>query len=359
MTIAIDKSPLLQVENLRVYYWTQAGPVKAVDDISFTISAKERFGFIGESGCGKTTTIMAILRLIKRPGNIEGGRILLKGNDIVKLSGEEMRQTRWSRISLIPQGAMNSLNPVMRVRDQIADTIVTHRGAVPSRDLRDEIGELLETVQLSADVAEMFPHELSGGMKQRVCIAMATALEPELIIADEPTSALDVVVQKAVMETLIGVQEGLNASMILIGHDMGMTAQIADRVGVMYAGKLVEVAQTRELFRQPQHPYSQALISSLPSIREKKRGGGIPGLPPFLLNPPQNCLFHPRCKHAVDYCQEESPELHRIRSGHMAACHIHSAPEKFESFQTAQSGQPAEKTATADDEVAKQAARRH
>ncbi len=331
MTVAIESAPLLQIENLRVYYWTQAGPVKAVDDISFTINPKERFGFIGESGCGKTTTIMAILRLIKRPGRIEGGKILLKGSDILTLSDEEMRQSRWSRISLIPQGAMNSLNPVMRVQDQIADAIVTHRGAVPVRELRERIGDLLETVQLSAEVADMYPHELSGGMKQRVCIAMATALEPELIIADEPTSALDVVVQKAVMETLIGVQERLNASMILIGHDMGMTAQVADRVGVMYAGKLVEVAGTRELFRQPQHPYSQALISSLPSIREKKRGGGIPGLPPFLLNPPQNCLFHPRCPHAVAFCQETPPPMHRIRTSHMAACHLLSAPEQFDS----------------------------
>lgn len=331
MTVIADSAPLLQIENLRVYYWTQAGPVKAVDDISFSISANERFGFIGESGCGKTTTIMAILRLIRRPGRIEGGRILLKGSDILTLSGEEMRQTRWNRISLIPQGAINSLNPVMRVRDQIADAIITHRGAVPNRELRERIGDLLETVQLSADVADMFPHELSGGMKQRACIAMATALEPELIIADEPTSALDVVVQKAVMETLIGVQERMDASMILIGHDMGMTAQVADRVGVMYAGKLVEVADTRELFRQPQHPYSQALISSLPSIREKKRGGGIPGLPPFLLNPPQNCLFHPRCPHAIAYCRETPPPMHRVKFGHMAACHLYSAPEQFDS----------------------------
>ena len=330
MTNSSGAVPLLQIENLRVYYWTQAGPVKAVDDISFTIDRGERFGFIGESGCGKTTTIMAILRLIRRPGRIESGRILLKGSDIVSLSQEEMRQTRWNRISLIPQGAMNSLNPVMRVRDQIADTILTHKGAVPNRILRDEISGLLETVQLPPDVADMYPHELSGGMKQRVCIAMATALEPELIIADEPTSALDVVVQKAVMETLIGVQERLDASMILIGHDMGMTAQVVDRVGVMYAGKLVEVADTRELFRQPQHPYTQGLISSLPSIREKKRGGGIPGLPPFLLNPPQNCLFHARCPHAVEYCEQETPGLQLARPRHMVACHLHSAPDKFE-----------------------------
>lgn len=323
--------PTLQVENLSVYYWTARGPVKAVDDISFTINRNERFGFIGESGCGKTTTIMAILRLIKRPGQIEGGRILLNGQDIVALSKEEMRQTRWSKISLIPQGAMNSLNPVMRVHDQIADTIITHEGNTATHILRERVHGLLDMVELPTGVANMYPHELSGGMKQRVCIAMATALEPELIIADEPTSALDVVVQKAVMQTLIGVQERLGASMILIGHDMGLTAQVLDRVGVMYAGKLVEVANVRELFRDAQHPYTQALIASLPSIREKKQGGGIPGLPPFLLNPPPGCLFHPRCPHAIETCQQITPDLLQLQPQRFVACHRHSSPEAFPS----------------------------
>jgi peptide/nickel transport system ATP-binding protein len=320
-----NDTPTLQVENLSVYYWTARGPVKAVDDISFTINRQERFGFIGESGCGKTTTIMAILRLIKRPGKIESGRILLNGDDIVSSSKEEMRRIRWDRISLIPQGAMNSLNPVLRVRDQIADAIITHKGTLDKTVLRDNINGLLDMVELPATVANMYPHELSGGMKQRVCIAMATALEPQLIIADEPTSALDVVVQKAVMETLIGVQERLGASMILIGHDMGLTAQILDRVGVMYAGKLVEVASVRDLFLTPQHPYTQALIGSLPSLKEKKRGGGIAGLPPFLLNPPPGCLFHPRCPHATDECRQVTPKLRALQPGHLTACHLYES----------------------------------
>jgi peptide/nickel transport system ATP-binding protein len=191
--------------------------------------------------------------------------------------------------------------------------------------LRDNINGLLDMVELPATVANMYPHELSGGMKQRVCIAMATALEPQLIIADEPTSALDVVVQKAVMETLIGVQERLGASMILIGHDMGLTAQILDRVGVMYAGKLVEVASVRDLFLTPQHPYTQALIGSLPSLKEKKRGGGIAGLPPFLLNPPPGCLFHPRCPHATDECRQVTPKLRALQPGHLTACHLYES----------------------------------
>jgi peptide/nickel transport system ATP-binding protein len=320
-----DTPPALQVDNLRVYYWTARGPVKAVDDISFVINRNERFGFIGESGCGKTTTIMAILRLIKKPGRIESGRILLNGDDIAQIGKEEMRQTRWNRISLIPQGALNSLNPVLRVRDQIADAIVTHKGDIPEPLLREAINDLLEMVELPAKVANMYPHELSGGMKQRVCIAMATALEPELIIADEPTSALDVVVQKAVMQTLIGVQERLGASMILIGHDMGLTAQVLDRVGVMYAGKLVEVAPIQELFHAPKHPYTQALISSLPSVREKKRGGGIPGLPPFLLNPPPGCLFHPRCPHAFEPCKTITPALRQVSAADLTACHLYES----------------------------------
>lgn len=323
-----ETTPALQVENLRVYYWTSRGPVKAVDDVSFTIQRNERFGFIGESGCGKTTTIMAILRLIKKPGKIESGRILLNGQDIATISKEEMRQTRWSRISLIPQGAMNSLNPILRVRDQLADVILTHKGTVANAELRTYINDLLDMVELPAKVANMYPHELSGGMKQRVCIAMATALEPELIIADEPTSALDVVVQKAVMQTLIGVQERLGASMILIGHDMGLTAQVLDRVGVMYAGKLVEVASIGELYHHPQHPYTQALIASLPSVREKKRGGGIPGLPPFLLNPPAGCRFHPRCPHAFAPCETITPALVEVQPNHLAACHLYDQAQE-------------------------------
>jgi peptide/nickel transport system ATP-binding protein len=319
-----DKSqPVLTVEDLQVFYWTKRGPIRAVDGVSFTIQRNERFGFIGESGCGKTTTMMAVLRLIKPPGKIENGRIILDGRDVLKMEKEELRLTRWSKIALVPQGAMNSLNPIMRISDQIEDTILTHDMGVSKEQARSRILSLLDMVELPERVARMYPHELSGGMKQRACIAMATALEPQLIIADEPTSALDVVVQKAVMQTLIGVQERLGSSLILIGHDMGLTAQVLDRIGVMYAGKLVEVGEVQDIYKRPLHPYAQALISSLPSLKEKKKGGGIPGLPPFLLNPPPGCVFHPRCQHAMDVCRQKVPVLREYRPNQYAACHLY------------------------------------
>jgi peptide/nickel transport system ATP-binding protein len=317
-----NNSPVLSVEDLKVFYWTRRGPIQAVDGVSFTIRRNERFGFIGESGCGKTTTMMAVLQLIKPPGKIENGRIMLDGRDICEMGKEELRQIRWRKIALVPQGAMNSLNPVMRIGDQIEDTITTHEPGVRKAQARTRIITLLDMVELPERVASMYPHELSGGMKQRVCIAMATALEPQLIIADEPTSALDVVVQKAVMQTLIGAQERLGSSLILIGHDMGLTAQVLDRIGVMYAGKLVEVGDVQDIYKRPKHPYTQALIASLPSLKEKKKGGGIPGLPPILLNPPSGCVFHPRCPHVMDVCRQIVPKLREIQPNQFAACHL-------------------------------------
>jgi len=317
------RAAVLDVEDLRVYYWTGRGPVRAVDGVSFTVKHRERFGLVGESGCGKSTMAVAILRLIKPPGSIEGGQIKLNGQDLLPLDNEAMRELRWRDISLIPQGAMNSLNPVMRIKEQIGDAIATHEGSKSGREINRRIGECLEMVELSERVVNMYPHELSGGMKQRVCIAMATVLEPQLMIADEPTSALDVVVQKSVMETLIGVQERLGSSLILIGHDMGLTAQVVNRLGVMYAGKMVEVGDVEEMYREPLHPYTQALIASLPSLKEKKKKETIAGMPPFLLNPPSGCIFHPRCPQVMDICQRDVPPLRELRPGHFVACHLY------------------------------------
>jgi peptide/nickel transport system ATP-binding protein len=294
-----------------------------VDGVSFYVKKGERFGLVGESGCGKSTTANAILRLIRPPGSIEDGEILLSGIDLLKLPAEQMRDTRWRRISLVMQGAMNSLNPIMRVKDQIADAINAHE-AHPQRQrvLEERIRGLLEVVGLPARTMSLFPHELSGGMKQRVCIAMAMSLQPELIIADEPTSALDVVVQRVVAQMLVDVEERLGASLLLIGHDMGLQAQLVNRLGVMYAGRLAEVGDVRTILRKPAHPYTRLLTSSLPSIRQRTIPRGIPGLPPALVDPPPGCIFHPRCPHVMDVCRQVVPEMRELAAEHFVACHL-------------------------------------
>ncbi len=314
--------PLLEVKNLRVYYHTPRGPVKAVEAINFDLQAEERFGLIGESGSGKSTLALSIMRLIKPPGRIESGEVLLDGVNVMTLPEEQMRKLRLAGIALISQGAMNSLNPVMRIRPQIVDGLQSHGVRMSRRELDDRVGELLEWVGLRQEVADMFPHELSGGMKQRVCIAIAISLRPRVIIADEPTSALDVVVQRQVMETLRRVQEDLGASVILIGHDMGLMAQFADRVGIMYAGRLVEEGSVGDIFSNPQHPYSQLLIASLPSLEKKGVFQGIPGAPPSMLDLPPGCAFHPRCPYAMDRCVVEEPVLRSIGPDRRAACHL-------------------------------------
>jgi len=313
---------LLEINNLRVYYHTPRGPVKAVEDVSFGLRAGERFGLIGESGSGKSTMALSMMRLIKPPGQIEGGEIWLDGSNVLALSDEQMRQLRLAGMSLITQGAMNSLNPVMRIRPQVVDGLQSHGVHLSKQEADDRVGELLEWVGLQRSVGGMYPHELSGGMKQRVCIAIAISLRPKVIIADEPTSALDVVVQRQVMETLRRVQEDLGASVILIGHDMGLTAQFADRVGIMYAGRLLEVGPVGEIFSRPQHPYSQLLIASLPTLEKKGVFQGIAGFPPSLLDLPPGCVFHPRCPRAIERCREETPELRNTAPEHQAACFV-------------------------------------
>ena len=310
------------MRDLRVHYATPLGAVMAADSVSFGLRAGERLGVVGESGSGKSTLALAILRMIKPPGRIDAGEIWLDGVNLMTLSDEAMRRVRLARIALIPQGSMNSLNPVMRIKDQISDALRDHGLAPSRRQVEERVRDLLESVGLRPEVADMFPHELSGGMKQRACIAIAISLRPRVIIADEPTSALDVVVQKQVMETLARVQEDLGASVILVGHDMGLMAQFVDRLGVMYAGRLIEVSPVRDIFTQPLHPYTEMLIASLPSLEQKGTFRGIPGLIPLLRDLPPGCAFHPRCPHAVDRCRAEEPRLREIRPAGWAACHL-------------------------------------
>jgi oligopeptide/dipeptide ABC transporter ATP-binding protein len=297
--------------------------VKAVDGVSFGLQPAERFGLVGESGSGKSTIALSLLRLIKPPGRIEDGTIQLDGVDLLQLSDEEMRRVRLARIALVAQGAMNSLNPVKRIKEQIALGLRDHDAAMKDRAFNQFLIELLERVGLRPGVANMFPHELSGGMKQRVCIAMAISLQPQVIVADEPTSALDVVIQWQVIDTLRRVQQEIGAAVIQIGHDMGLMAHSVDRIGVMYAGKLVEVALVHDLFREPLHPYTQMLIASLPSLEGKNRLQAIGGAPPSLLNPPSGCPFHPRCPYMMDRCKVVMPPLREIRPSHLAACHLY------------------------------------
>ena len=320
---AADPGRVLRVEDLRVQYATPRGPVKAVDGVTFDIRPGERFGLVGESGSGKTTTAFALMRLIEPPGEITGGRALLHGVNLLALPDEQMRQARFARIALIPQGAMNSLNPVMRIGQQLTDTIKAHESGSRDQGLDERIGALLASVGLSGDVARMYPHELSGGMKQRACIAMAISLRPSVILADEPTSALDVVVQRQVLQTLKHVQEDLGAAIIFVGHDMGLMAQFVDRIGVMYAGKLVEIGPVEELFGKPKHPYTQLLIGSLPNLDAKGGLRGIPGMPPSLLRPPGGCAFHPRCPKVLDICPSVVPELRRDEPEHWVSCHLY------------------------------------
>jgi peptide/nickel transport system ATP-binding protein len=316
------KADVLRVQGLTVHYHTPLGAVKAADNVSFALKTEERLGLAGESGSGKSTTVLAILRMIKPPGRIEAGDVWLEGINVMALSEEEMRRVRLARIAMIPQGSMNSLNPVMRIKAQIVDALKDHGVRLPARQAEDRVRDLLQSVGLKPHVAGMYPHELSGGMKQRACIAIAISLRPKVIIADEPTSALDVVVQKQVMETLARVQKDLEASVLLVGHDMGLVAQFVDRLGVMYAGKLVEVSPVRDIFTKPLHPYTQMLIASLPSLEQKGTFRGIPGLAPLLRDLPPGCAFHPRCPQALDRCRAEAPQFKEARPDSWAACHL-------------------------------------
>jgi oligopeptide/dipeptide ABC transporter ATP-binding protein len=316
-----DAQRVLEVRDLRIHYATPLGDVIAVNGVSFDVRRGEILGLVGESGSGKSTVAMGILRLVQPPGRIIHGEVLLNGTNLLALNERQLNQVRWRDIALIPQGAMNSLNPVMRVKDQIGDAIEAHEGRQPAKVLRERILEILSTVGLHSRVYELFPHELSGGMKQRVCIAMAIALNPSLIIADEPTSALDVVVQRVVAQTLLDVKERLNVSMILIGHDMGLQAQLVDRIAVMYAGNIAEISPVQEAFDAPLHPYTQLLISSIPSVKERKPLRVTEGLTHDLRRPPPGCVFNLRCPQVAEECRLKVPYQREMRPDHFVACH--------------------------------------
>ncbi len=313
---------LLEVQNLKMYYQTSQGYVKAVDDISFQVEKGETVGLVGESGCGKTSVAISILRLLPSNGRILGGRILFKGEDLLEKEEAKMRKLRWQSISIIFQAAMNALNPVYRVGEQIAEAIRVHQ-ALGRREVKERVRELYQLVGMDPCRGRDYPHQYSGGMKQRAIIAMALACNPELVIADEPTTALDVIVQDQIMEELSKLQRQLGMAMIYISHDISILAETCNRMGIMYAGKLIEYGETASLFREPLHPYTQSLLASYPNLKgEKRKLSSIQGEPPGLIHPPPGCRFHPRCSRKKTICEKEEPGYRKIEDNHWAACHL-------------------------------------
>lgn len=315
-------SDLLTVNNFAAYYETLAGSVKAVDGVDFTVGKKEIFGIAGESGSGKSTLARAILRLLEPPAEIKHGEVMFGDTDLASIDEEALRGLRGSQITYIPQSSMNALNPVMKVGKQFADVILTHNkwSRAKTRELTER---LLRLVGLSAGCADMYPHELSGGMRQRAVISISMILHPQLIVADEITTALDVVTQRGILQALTDVRDDFGASIISITHDLAVHAEIADRLLVMYAGKVAEIGAINELFDDPLHPYSQVLVASIPSIEDRKVLKELVGRPPNLIDPPSGCRFHPRCPKALEICSKVEPPMVTQSERRFVSCHLY------------------------------------
>jgi len=315
---------VLDVQNLSTYYVTDRGPVKAAEGVSFQLEKGEAMGLAGESGCGKTTVALSLLKILPSNGRIINGKIFIRDTDIVPLSDNEMRRKiRWKMISMVFQGAMNALNPLYRVGEQIVESIKVHEPDVTGKEARERTAKLLEMVGIEPSRVDNYPHEFSGGMKQRALIAMALACNPDVVIADEPGTALDVIVQAQVLRLMRNLKDKLNLSVIMIAHDLSMIAEICQKISIMYAGYLVEYGDIIKIFKEPLHPYTKDLIESFPSIKAPKQEMvSIPGFPPDLLHPPPGCRFHPRCKHAMDICKKEVPKLIEASKNHFVACHL-------------------------------------
>ena len=321
-------SIIAEAKHLKAYYITQSygieRTVKAVDDISIEIKEKEVLGIAGESGCGKSTLLKVLLGTIDPPLKIVDGTMQYEFEEsynVLSMSKDEIKQIRWTQVSYIPQGSMNVLNPVRKIRDTFHDFIATHQNLDKSETTKLS-QDYLQKLGLSGQVMNAYPHQLSGGMRQRVTIALATILSPKLVLADEPTTALDVLVQRGVVQLLKEIQQREGSTLVLVSHDMGVHANLADRIAILYAGKLVEEAETQSIFKNPLHPYTQYLIESLPRLDDKTERSSIPGRPPALDNPPEGCRFHPRCPHAMDVCTKEVPPLVDTGEGHKTACFL-------------------------------------
>jgi peptide/nickel transport system ATP-binding protein len=317
----IDNDNVLDVRNLTMHYMTRRGPVYAVDEVSFHVGRGESVGLVGESGCGKTSIAISLLRLLPDNAEIKGGEILLNGTDLVPLGYEEVRKFRWRHISMVFQAAMNAMNPVYTIEEQILEAMRLHRPELSDKEMSSKIDHLFELVGLDPAFRSQYPHQYSGGMRQRAVIAMALSCDPDIIIADEPTTALDVIVQDGLLKKVREIQRSLGMAMIYISHDVAVIAEVSERVGVMYAGQLAEMASTAAIFHRPIHPYTMGLMSAFPSIvGPKTELVQLPGEPPDLLNPPPGCRFHPRCPYATEICREQVPKFREEADAHYAAC---------------------------------------
>ena len=320
---------LLEVKELKMYYKLSSGWVKAVDDVSFKLGKGRTLGLVGESGCGKTSVAMAIMRLLPFNAQIMGGNINLEGTDLTKLTEDEIREVRWKKVSMIFQGAMNAFNPVFKVGDQLVEAILTHEN-VTDKEAKKRVINLFELVGLQPDRMNNYPHEFSGGMKQRAIIAMSLACNPHLVIADEPTTALDVVMQDQILNEINKLQQDFKLALIVISHDISVIAETCHEIAIMYGGKIFEIADATSIFHNPHNPYTIGLLNSFPTLRGPKRKlVSIRGSPPNLMGEKEGCLFEPRCPYAKPVCKEEVPTLTTIdsRKNHHSRCHFALDPK--------------------------------
>jgi oligopeptide/dipeptide ABC transporter ATP-binding protein len=319
----MSEKPLLSVRHLTTEFHLADGKIaRALEDVSFDVMPGQTIGLVGESGCGKTTTLMSVMRLLPASGRITAGRILFKGTDLLELSEKQMRAVRWKEMAIVFQGAMNALNPVMKVGNQIREAIELH-GMMDRDHAEKRVGELLEMVGIPRARQNQYPHQYSGGMRQRAMIAMALACTPDLLFADEPTTALDVMIQAQVLQLLKEIQQALGLAIVLVTHDLGVVAEVCDSVVVMYGGKVAEYGSAEMIYNLPQHPYTQRLLASFPDLNQPGDTlASIPGTPPRLTDLPAGCRFHPRCHVKIERCELVTPPIIETSPAHFAACHL-------------------------------------
>jgi peptide/nickel transport system ATP-binding protein len=315
--------PILEIKNLCVHFPIYIGTVQAVDDVSLTLRPGEVMGLVGESGCGKSTLGFSIVRLLRPPGRIVSGSILYRGRDIVQMSPKEVLQLRGNKIAMIFQDPLTSLNPLLRIDEHFIETVKTHEKGVRKRQALERAARVLEELGISADRLFEYPHQMSGGMRQRIMIGLGLILNPDLLIADEPTTALDVIVEAQFLDLLAELGRRYQLTIVLITHNLGNVAQLADRITVMYGGRIAEVGAADTIFSKPLHPYTQGLLASIPNVKlDQPKLSTMPGSPPDLVSPPPGCVFHPRCPHAMDVCRREKPTMVE-QNGHRVNCWLY------------------------------------